>query len=115
MNSSAASVAYWILPLVLGALTLIALAMVATSYVFRHVDPDRPARKVIHTALTDWRRTRESSVEQREPRLVASLLAGGSGAPAALTAPPSGLFLEKVYYKGDPRDAGPRPATPLRT
>jgi len=50
-----------------------------------------------------------------EPGLVASLLAGGSGAPAALTAPPSGLFLEKVYYKGDPRDAGPRPATPLRT
>ena len=29
MNSSAASVAYWILPLVLGALTLITLAVVA--------------------------------------------------------------------------------------
>lgn len=50
----------------------IALAMVATSYIFRHVDPDRPARKVIHTALTDWRSTRESSVERRVPRLVAS-------------------------------------------
>ena len=50
----------------------IALAMVATSYIFRHVDPDRPARKVIHTALTDWRRTRESSSERREARLVAS-------------------------------------------
>lgn len=31
MNSSAASVAYWILPLILGVLTLIALAMVALS------------------------------------------------------------------------------------
>ncbi|MQA26335.1 MAG: hypothetical protein GEU94_12895 [Micromonosporaceae bacterium] len=50
----------------------IALAMVTTSFVFRHVDPDRPARKVIRTALTDWRRTREPSMEQREPRLVAS-------------------------------------------
>src|SRR3954464_12171898 len=49
----------------------ISLAMVATSYVFRHVDPDRPARMVIRTALTDWRRTREPSHEQRESRLVA--------------------------------------------
>ncbi|GIG58725.1 hypothetical protein Lfu02_30970 [Longispora fulva] len=49
----------------------IALAMVTTSYVFRHVDPDRPARMVIRTALTDWRRTREPRAEQREPRLVA--------------------------------------------
>jgi hypothetical protein len=31
MNGSAASVAYWILPLILGVLTLIALAMVALS------------------------------------------------------------------------------------
>jgi hypothetical protein len=50
----------------------IALAMVATSYVFRHVDPDKPARVVIRTALTDWRRTREPAVEQRDPRLVAT-------------------------------------------
>src|SRR5438477_7951610 len=50
----------------------IALAMVSTSYIFRHVDPDRPARKVITTALTDWRRTRESSTERREARLIAS-------------------------------------------
>jgi hypothetical protein len=49
----------------------IALAMVTTSFVFRHVDPDRPARMVIRTALTDWRRTREPRIEQREPRLVA--------------------------------------------
>jgi hypothetical protein len=50
----------------------IALAIVTTSYIFRHVDPDRPARMVIRTALTDWRRTREPTTEHREPRLVAS-------------------------------------------
>jgi hypothetical protein len=50
----------------------ISLAMVTTSYVFRHVDPDRPARVVIRTALTDWRRTREPAIERRDPRLVAT-------------------------------------------
>ncbi|MFI2661741.1 hypothetical protein [Micromonospora carbonacea] len=50
----------------------IALAIVSTSFIFRYVDPDRPARMVIRTALTDWRRTRESAAEQRDPRLVAS-------------------------------------------
>jgi hypothetical protein len=50
----------------------ISLAMVTTSFVFKYVDPDRPARKVIQTALTDWRRTREPAVEQRDPRLVAT-------------------------------------------
>jgi len=50
-----------------------------------------------------------------EPGIVATLLADGSGAPARLTAPPSGLFLEKVYYEGDPRAAAPRAATPLVT
>ena len=49
----------------------IALAIVTTSYVFRHVDPDRPARMVIRTALTDWRRTREPVTERRDPKLVA--------------------------------------------
>jgi len=51
MNSSAASVAYWILPLVLGALTLIALAMVARSvrkedrrYSLRSAAPGTAAR-----------------------------------------------------------------------
>jgi hypothetical protein len=50
----------------------IALAIVSTSLVFRYVDPDRPARMVIRTALTDWRRTREPSAEQRDARLVAT-------------------------------------------
>jgi peptidoglycan/LPS O-acetylase OafA/YrhL len=50
----------------------IALAIVATSLVFRFVDPDRPARMVIRTALTDWRHTREPRMERREPRLVAT-------------------------------------------
>ena len=50
----------------------IALAIVATSFIFRHVDPDRPARMVIRTAMTDWRSTREPAVERREARLVAT-------------------------------------------
>jgi hypothetical protein len=50
----------------------IALAMVTTSLVFRYVDPDRPARMVLRTALTDWRHIREPSTEQREARLVAT-------------------------------------------
>ncbi|MFC7550311.1 hypothetical protein [Plantactinospora sp. GCM10030261] len=50
----------------------IALAIVTTSFIFRYVDPDRPARTVIRTALTDWRRTREPATEQRDPRLVAT-------------------------------------------
>jgi len=33
-----------------------------------------------------------------------ALLHGASGLPARLTAPASGLFLERVYYEGDPRD-----------
>ncbi|HEX6970438.1 MAG TPA: hypothetical protein VF174_16720 [Micromonosporaceae bacterium] len=49
----------------------IALAIVTTSVIFRHVDPDRPARMVIRTALTDWRRTREPAKELRDARLVA--------------------------------------------
>jgi hypothetical protein len=49
----------------------IALAIVTTSYVFRHVDPDRPARVVIRTALTDWRGSREPREERKEPKLVA--------------------------------------------
>lgn len=50
----------------------IALAMVGTSLIFRFVDPDRPARMVVRTALTDWRRNREPRIERREPRLVAT-------------------------------------------
>jgi len=41
------------------------------------------------------------------------ILAEGSSAPARLTAPPSGLFLERVYYEGDRQGAPPRAATPL--
>ena len=49
-----------------------------------------------------------------EPGVAASLLTTSSGEPARLTAPPSGLFLERVYYRGDARDRTPGPATPLR-
>ena len=34
----------------------------------------------------------------------AAMLVERSNAPARLTAPASGLFLERVYYEGDPRD-----------
>jgi tRNA pseudouridine38-40 synthase len=44
----------------------------------------------------------------------ATFLAESSAAPARLTAPPSGLFLYRVYYRGDPRDAAIAPVTPLR-
>src|SRR5262249_3689618 len=50
----------------------IALAIVATSYIFRHVDPDRPARKVITTPLPTGRPPPNPWVERRDPRLVAS-------------------------------------------
>jgi tRNA pseudouridine38-40 synthase len=43
----------------------------------------------------------------------ATLLAESSGAPARLTAPASGLFLERVWYAGEARDRALRPATPL--
>jgi len=48
-----------------------------------------------------------------EPDAAATFLADGSAAPARLTAPPSGLFLERVYYKGDQRGDPLRAATPL--
>ena len=48
-----------------------------------------------------------------EPTIARRFLAESTSAPARLTAPPSGLFLERVYYKGDARDRVVRPATPL--
>jgi tRNA U38,U39,U40 pseudouridine synthase TruA len=44
---------------------------------------------------------------------IRTILAEGSSAPARLTAPPSGLFLEKVYYDGDAQDVAPQAITPL--
>jgi tRNA pseudouridine38-40 synthase len=42
-----------------------------------------------------------------------SFLGERSGTPARLTAPPSGLFLARVFYKGDPRDERAVSVTPL--
>lgn len=50
-----------------------------------------------------------------DPGAAATLLGESSTAPAKLTAPASGLFLERVYYKGDARDGSTGAATPLRT
>src|SRR5215208_3476727 len=44
------------------------------------------------------------------PDQAAALLASSSDTPARLTAPASGLFLERVYYEGDARDVAVRPA-----
>jgi tRNA pseudouridine38-40 synthase len=51
-------------------------------------------------------------------RIVGALVEVGRGHampddPAPFTAPPSGLFLERVFYKGEPRDVPIRAATPL--
>jgi len=43
----------------------------------------------------------------------AQLMRDDSSLPAKLTAPPSGLFLERVYYKNDRRGASVRAITPL--
>jgi len=48
-----------------------------------------------------------------EPESAAELLREESSAPAKLTAPASGLFLERVYYERDRRDTAVRAITPL--
>ncbi|HUK33488.1 MAG TPA: tRNA pseudouridine(38-40) synthase TruA [Vicinamibacterales bacterium] len=49
-----------------------------------------------------------------ESAAAARLLTASTGDPARLTAPASGLFLERVYYKGDARGGPISPATPIR-
>jgi tRNA pseudouridine38-40 synthase len=47
---------------------------------------------------------------------IASMLDRQSEVPARLTAPPSGLFLERVFYEGEPRELpAPRAAIPVAT
>jgi tRNA pseudouridine38-40 synthase len=48
-----------------------------------------------------------------ESAAAASFLTERSDLPARLTAPASGLFLERVFYKGDARDATIRAVTPI--
>ena len=48
-----------------------------------------------------------------DPAAAATFLATSSEAPARLTAPAAGLFLERVWYKGEARDATLHAATPL--
>ena len=47
------------------------------------------------------------------PGEVAGLLDAPSGLPAALTAPPSGLFLARITYPGDPPTTIPQPPIAL--
>jgi hypothetical protein len=80
----------------------IALSIVTTSYVFRHVDPDRPARMVIRTALTDWRGSREPGTERREPRLspagirIRAAIVPGAVAPVRMTHAVTGVPMAEV-------------------
>ncbi len=48
-----------------------------------------------------------------DPAAAATFLSTSSDAPARLTAPASGLFLERVYYTADARGSHLRPITPL--
>jgi tRNA pseudouridine38-40 synthase len=48
-----------------------------------------------------------------EVAAINALLTTSSEVPARLTAPASGLFLERVFYEGDARERPVRPATPL--
>ena len=48
-----------------------------------------------------------------EPSAAAEFLRESSAAPAKLTAPASGLFLERVFYRSDRRDLPVAPVTPL--
>jgi len=48
-----------------------------------------------------------------DPPAVDAFLRERSEIPARLTAPASGLFLDRVFYKNDARDVPIVPATPL--
>jgi tRNA pseudouridine38-40 synthase len=48
-----------------------------------------------------------------EPIAATKFLVEASDRPARLTAPPSGLFLDRVYYGNQPRETVLRPVTPL--
>jgi tRNA pseudouridine38-40 synthase len=48
-----------------------------------------------------------------EPSAASTFLTESSDAPARLTAPASGLFLERVWYPGEPRDHAIGAATPM--
>lgn len=56
----------------------------------------------------------DMAVEQIDQLLLASATRGvGGPTPASLTAPSSGLFLERVFYEGDGRQWPLRPAVPV--
>ena len=56
----------------------------------------------------------EIGLGQLDAAAAARFLAETSEVPARLTAPPSGLFLERVYYRSDARAAPLRAITPLQ-
>jgi tRNA pseudouridine38-40 synthase len=65
-------------------------------------------RRVVGTLVqVGWGELAAADVERL---LEPAPLAAGRGSPAQWTAPPSGLFLERVRYAGDPPLAPPAPA-----
>jgi tRNA pseudouridine38-40 synthase len=48
-----------------------------------------------------------------KPGSIAGMFASRTDTPAALTAPPSGLFLEHVYYEGEERKKELKPVLPI--
>jgi tRNA pseudouridine38-40 synthase len=50
-----------------------------------------------------------------DPAAAATFLRESSDTPARLTAPPSGLFLDRVYYANDPRMVEIRAMTPIKS
>lgn len=55
----------------------------------------------------------EAGTGRMTPEAVPALLTQASATPARLTAPASGLFLERVFYAGDDRDLPIVPAFPV--
>jgi hypothetical protein len=48
----------------------LAAAIFLTAYIWHHVDPDRPAKKVIQVALTDWKAVKAPA--EQLPRMTTS-------------------------------------------
>ena len=78
-------------------------------------DSDRHRRLAlpVENGATDGRSARRNRTGTIDQGSGHRFLAEASEGPARLTAPPSGLFLDRVYYGNQPRDPSLRPVTPL--
>lgn len=53
------------------------VSLIATSYIYDRVDPDRGVRHVVRTAATDWRRDRPAEATEPEPLDTSHITIGG--------------------------------------